>query len=212
MLTTPCRYVQPIRDAFKIYSSYSVKSHQAVIMSTPDITLYTAVLPMAGRFRLLLRSSTVNYKVHPISFAKNEQKEEWFLKYNGDFPVFESGAILLYLAEHYDPDHKILSADPRKKIPYAINRYRDETIRLYKTLERAFVDGRDYIAGDFSVADLTCFGWAAYAEKSGANLDETPLVKKWLLRVLERPSIIKGANVPTETTLLDEVKAKLSAK
>ncbi|KAJ3115621.1 hypothetical protein HDU96_000314 [Phlyctochytrium bullatum] len=219
-------------------------------MTDKPITLYTAGTPNGWKISIALEDLGIPYNIHTISFAKTEQKEEWFLKINpngripaivdhrnGDFPVFESGAILLYLAEHYDPEHKLLSTDPKQKseaiqwlmwqmgglgpmqgqlghfnvfaaekIPYAINRYLQETIRLYKTLERGLSDGRLFLAGGDrpSVADYACVGWVSYGEKSGANFDETPLLKAWLKRLLEREAVRKGFSVPSRPELLNE--------
>src|SRR2546429_9689684 len=92
---------------------------------TPDITLYTAGTPNGVKVSIVLEELGLPYKVRAISFEKNEQKEPWFLKINpdgkipaitdhsrGDFNVFESGAILIYLCEHYDPEGKLLPKDP----------------------------------------------------------------------------------------------------
>ncbi|KAJ9081404.1 Glutathione S-transferase 2 [Entomophthora muscae] len=95
-------------------------------MSTPDITLYTVGTPNGHKISIALEYLNLPYKLHAISFAKNEQKEEWFLKINpngripaivdhsnGDFAVFESGAILLYLSEHYDKENKLIPKDAK---------------------------------------------------------------------------------------------------
>ncbi|KAI8616414.1 glutathione S-transferase [Chytriomyces sp. MP71] len=97
-------------------------------MSSPDFTLYTVGTPNGQKASIALEELGLKYKVHAISFSKNEQKEEWFLKINpngripalvdhsrGDYAVFESGAILLYLAEFYDPTRVLLSEDPKEK-------------------------------------------------------------------------------------------------
>ncbi|KAI8800499.1 glutathione S-transferase GstA, partial [Cladochytrium replicatum] len=97
-------------------------------MSEPFFTLYTAGTPNGHKVSVALEELGLPYKVYPIDFSKNEQKDPWFVKINpngripaivdhkrGDFNVFESGAILLYLAEHYDPEHKIFPADPNLK-------------------------------------------------------------------------------------------------
>ncbi|KAI9348491.1 glutathione S-transferase [Obelidium mucronatum] len=206
-----------------------------------SITLYTVGTPNGHKVSIALEELKIkyslDYKVVPISFAKNEQKEEWFLKINpngripaivdhsrGDFPVFESGAILLYLAEHYDPDHILLSSDANKrseavqwlmwqmgglgpmqgqanhfnryapeKIPYAIKRYQEETARLYSVLERQLSDGRQYLAGEYSVADIASFGWVGVHEwATNKDLKEFPLLDAWLHRIALRPAVVAG--------------------
>ncbi|KAI8928703.1 glutathione S-transferase [Entophlyctis helioformis] len=173
---------------------------------------------------------------------------EWFLKLNpngriptlvdgrrNDFAVFESGAILLYLAEHYDHEHKLLSEDPNlrsqaiqwvmwqmgglgpmmgqanhfyryapEKIPYGIKRYQDESTRLLQVLERQLSDGREYLVGDYSIADIACFGWVACYSYAGLSLETCPNLEKWLHRVGARPAVRKGTNVPTPSTLIDD--------
>ncbi|RIA99246.1 glutathione S-transferase [Glomus cerebriforme] len=94
-------------------------------MTTPDITFYTVGTPNGVKVSIVLEELGIPYKVREISFQKNEQKEPWFLKINpngkipaiidhsrGDFNVFESGAIMIYLCEHYDPEGKLLPKDP----------------------------------------------------------------------------------------------------
>jgi glutathione S-transferase len=95
-------------------------------MSQPDITLYTAGTPNGHKVSIALEVLGIPYKTHAISFGKNEQKEDWFLKINpngripaivdhsnGDFAVFESGAILLYLVQNYDSEHKLWPKDAK---------------------------------------------------------------------------------------------------
>ncbi|KAJ9088346.1 Glutathione S-transferase 2 [Entomophthora muscae] len=95
-------------------------------MSAPDITLYTHGTPNGHKASITFELLNIPYKVRDISFEKNEQKEEWFLKINpngriptivdhrnGDFAVFESGAIIIYLAETYDKEHKVFPQDPK---------------------------------------------------------------------------------------------------
>ncbi|KAI8832672.1 glutathione S-transferase [Chytriomyces cf. hyalinus JEL632] len=225
--------------------------------STPkpfDITLYLAGTPNGKKASIALEELSqaygITYNVRSIDFSKVEQKEEWFLKINpngripaivdharGDFAVFESGAILLYLAEHYDPEGVLLSkdADERstavqwvmwqmgglgpmqgqaghfngaaEKIPYAIGRYTDETKRLYSVMERAFSDGREYLAGNkYSIADISSFTWTAYHQFSlgkDFTLEEYPLVNKWLHKVALRSAVVAGMNVPTKIALLE---------
>ncbi|CAJ0628832.1 3572_t:CDS:2 [Entrophospora sp. SA101] len=83
--------------------------------NTPQITLYTAATPNGYKISVFLEELGIPYKVIPINITTGEQKEPWFLKINpngrNDFKVFESGAILIYLAEHYDKENKFLPKD-----------------------------------------------------------------------------------------------------
>ncbi|ORX91237.1 glutathione S-transferase [Basidiobolus meristosporus CBS 931.73] len=97
---------------------------KSVIMFKPNITVYTADTPNGQKVTLALEELGIPYNLKKLSFAKNEQKEDWFLKINpngripaivdhsrNDFPVFESGAILLYLVQHYDPNYRLWPTD-----------------------------------------------------------------------------------------------------
>jgi len=132
--------------------------------------------------------------------------------------LFESGAILLYLAEktgRFLPVDlrgraKVLewlfwqvgglgpmsgqnghfSAYAPEKIPYAIERYVKETNRLYGVLDRQLA-GRDYIAGDYSIADMACYPWIVPYERYGQNLDDFPHLKRWFVALRERPATLR---------------------
>ncbi len=139
----------------------------------------------------------------------------------GDEPisVFESGAILKYLGQKFG---QFYPADQRKqvkvdewlnwqmggfgpmlgqnhhfalyapeKIPYAIKRYVDETHRLYGVLDRQ-LQGRDFIAGEFSIADIATIGWANHYDKQGVDIAEFPDFAKWHQRMNDRPSVQAG--------------------
>jgi GST-like protein len=136
--------------------------------------------------------------------------------------VFESGAILKYLGEKFGalyPDdlrqrtvvdewlfwqmggfgpmlgqmhHFAVFA--KEKIPYAIERYHAEAKRLYGVMDRQ-LEGRDYLAGEYSIADISCVGWARVHEKQQIDLAEFPNVEKWLKRMLARPAVQRGFDV-----------------
>jgi glutathione S-transferase len=186
--------------------------------------------------------------------TENEQKEEWFLKINpnGRIPaltdtldgkqirVFESGAILQYLVDRYDKDHKLSfphgSAEhwemtswlmwqmgglgpmqgqanhfkryAPEKIEYGINRYTNETRRLYRTLDTHLGQtSSGYVVGDkVTIADVSIWGWVASAKWAGVDLSEFPHLEKWLYKLLERPGFEAGRHVPTHHTAFEVSK------
>lgn len=99
-----------------------------------------------------------------------------------------------------------------EKIEYGINRYVNETRRLYRTMDTALAKSTSgFLVGDrCTVADISCWGWVAAHKWAGVDIDEFPHLKKWLFTLLERPGFEKGRNVPTRHTALDH--AKLSEK
>ncbi|KAI8928702.1 glutathione S-transferase [Entophlyctis helioformis] len=216
-----------------------------------DITLYTVGhTPNSWKSTIMLEELGIPYTIRTLSFKDMEHKQGVYLvlKLNpngriptivdgrrNDFVVFESGAILLYLAEHYDHEHKLLSTDPNlrsqtiqwvfwqvgglgpmmgqashfyrytpDKIPYAIKRYQDESLRLLQVMERQLADGREYMVGDYSIADIACYGWASFFDYAGVTLETCPHVEKWLHRMAARPAVRRGVNVPTPSTLIED--------
>lgn len=139
--------------------------------------------------------------------------------------VFESGAILQYLGRRtgrfYPADERgrvevdqwlfwqVGGLGPMagqahhfriyapEKIPYAIERYTNEMHRLYGVMNTRLKD-RDYLAGDYSIADMACIGWAKLWERQGQNVEEFPHFKAWLARMLERPAVRRGLAVNAE--------------
>ncbi len=136
--------------------------------------------------------------------------------------IFESGAILQYLGRkfnmYYPNDERSrievdewlfwqiggfgpmlgqnhhFSVYAPEKIPYAINRYVDETNRLYRVLNRRLED-REYICNEYSIADMACIGWAKFWERQGQDIENFQNVKTWLDRCLARPAVAKGIAV-----------------
>ena len=200
------------------------------------IDLYSAATPNGYKASIALEELELAYKVHHIDLAKLEQKQDWFLELNpnGRIPVivdqhnhnhvvFESGAILLYLAEKTG---KLIPADPKansqvvqwlmfqmggigpmqgqanvfyryapEKIAYAIERYQKETLRLYQVLNRR-LDGREYLVDEYSVADISSFTWVRVHDWSGVSLDGLDHVQRWLERIESRPAVQRGLAVP----------------
>jgi GST-like protein len=152
--------------------------------------------------------------------------------------VFESGAILLYLGRKFGrfypvenerariqveewlmwqmagfgpmlgQNHHFRSYAP-EKIPYAIKRYEDEAHRLYGVLDRRLAD-REFVAGEYSVADMAIVSWAKGYERQGIDLAEFPSVRRWRETILARPAVIKAMAVGEErrTDLSNDDKAK----
>jgi GST-like protein len=212
------------------------------------IDLYTAPTPNGWKVSIALEELGLAYTVHPIQLDKLEQKEPWFLalnpngripaivdRANGDFAVFESGAILVYLAERAG---KLLPVEPKarsvamqwlmfqmsgvgpmqgqanvffryapEKIQYAIDRYQNETRRLYEVLERRLHDV-EYLAGEYSIADIATWPWVSIHSWAGVSLEGLPQLARWLETVGKRPAVQKGRAVPSApapATRADEV-------
>jgi GSH-dependent disulfide-bond oxidoreductase len=139
--------------------------------------------------------------------------------------IFESGAILQYLGrktgKFYPADERTRTAIEqwlfwqvgglgpmagqthhfriyaREKIPYAIERFTNETTRLYRVMDQR-LDDRDFLAGDYSIADIACVGWVKLWERQGQTLDEFPNVRRWLDVVLARPAVRRGLAVKVD--------------
>jgi GSH-dependent disulfide-bond oxidoreductase len=211
------------------------------------IELFTAATPNGWKVSIALEELAQPYTVRPIALSKLEQKEPWFLKINpngripaiidhdnGDFAVFESGAILIYLAEKAG---RLLPAEPKarsrvlqwlmfqmggvgpmmgqanvffryapEKIPYAIDRYQREVRRLFDVMERQLAVN-PYIAGpDYSIADIALWSWVAGFAWSGVDIDGLPHLKRWLDLVGARPAVVKGRAVPPSADSPDQDK------
>ena len=217
------------------------------------IELFTAATPNGWKVSIALEELGLPYTIRPISLGKLEQKEEWFLKINpngripaiidhddGDFAVFESGAILIYLAEKTG---RLLPSEPKarsrvmqwlmfqmggigpmmgqanvffryapEKIQYAIDRYQRESRRLFEVLERQLKD-HPFIANDeYSIADIALQSWVAGHEWSGVSIDGLPGVKRWLDLVGSRPAVQKGRAIPPPPTPEERARTVESAK
>ncbi len=200
------------------------------------IDLYTSPTPNGWKASIMLEEVGLPYEVKPIRLDKLEQKEEAFLRINpngripaivdrdeGDYPVFESGAILIYLAEKTG---KLLPAETKartdvlqwlmfqmagvgpmqgqahvffryapEKIQFAIDRYQHETKRLYTVLDGRLTD-REYLAGDYSIADIATWPWVSIHGWAGVDVDDLPNLQRWIETVGKRPAVQRGRAVP----------------
>lgn len=212
------------------------------------IDLYTSATPNGWKASILLEELGVPYTVHPISLSSGEQKAPDYLRINpngriptivdreaGDYAVFESGAILMYLAEKYQ---RFMPAEVRgrydvvqwlmfqmggigpmqgqanvfyryapEKIPYAIDRYQAETRRLYTVLDTRLSD-RDYLAGDYSIADIANWSWVCLHDWAGVSLDGLPHLQRWVEAIRARPAVQRGIVIPEPINLGDSKKGE----
>ncbi len=216
------------------------------------IDLYYWTTPNGHKITMFLEEAGLPYTLFPVNIGAGDQFKPDFLAISpnnripaildhapegGGAPVsvFESGAILLYLAEKTG---RLLPADSRarvevlewlfwqmaglgpmlgqnhhfalyapEKIPYAIERYRKETNRLYGVLDKR-LEGRDFIAGDYSIADIACYPWIVSYERQGQNLEDFPALKRWFEAIRERPATQRAyeraKTVNTQPTLSEE--------
>lgn len=203
------------------------------------IDLYYWTTPNGHKITIFLEEAALPYKIHPINIGKGEQFAPDFLKIapNNRIPaiidsephdkeaplsVFESGAILWYLAEKtkkfipQDPRGKVLVSEwlfwqmaglgpmagqnhhfniyAPEKIPYAMERYIKETARLYGVLDKQ-LDGREFVAGDYSIADMAIYPWIVPYENQGQKLEDFPHLKKWFEKMAARPAIKKAYEI-----------------
>jgi glutathione S-transferase/GST-like protein len=209
------------------------------------IDLYTASTPNGHKVSVTLEELSIDYQAHKIDFSKNEQKEDWFLKLNpngripvivdrsaNDFSVFESGAILLYLAEKtgrlMPTDRKGRSKVTQwlmfqmgglgpmmgqaevffryfpEKIPSAINRYQNESRRLLQVLDLGLRETQWLAGNEMSIADIANWCWARTYKWSGVSIDELPNLQRWLEVMSKRPACIAGVAVPEIMLDVDE--------
>jgi GST-like protein len=216
------------------------------------IDLHYWPTPNGHKVTMFLEEVGVPYEIIPVNLSKGEQFKPEFLRLSpnnrmpaivdkepedGGAPisVFESGAILLYLAEKFarflpqalraqvvakewlfwqvaglgpmaGQNHHFSRYAP-EKIPYAIDRYVKETNRLYGVLNKQ-LSGRQFIAGEYSVADMAAYPWIVPHEAQGQNLDDFPHVKRWFEAIAARPATARayarGAKVNTDTEVTDE--------
>ena len=203
--------------------------------SNSMIDLYTFTTPNGRKASIMLEEVELPYNVHKIDITKNDQFTPEFVAINPNskipaivdhdtgITVFESGAILIYLAEKTG---KLLpTADKERfqvlswlmlqmgsvgpmfgqlnhfkkfapeKIPYAIERYEKETLRLYGVLDKQLAE-REYLCGDYSIADIATYPWVAIYEFQGLTLDSHPNLKRWVETMQQRPAVQRGMAVP----------------
>ena len=202
------------------------------------IQLYTWGTPNGKKVSIMLEEIELPYEVHPINIGQGDQFKPEYLSINpnnkipsiidtdgpGGKPLtlFESGAILMYLAEKTG---KLWPADLRQrytviqwlmfqmggvgpmfgqanyffrleeKVPYAIERYHKEALRLYGVLEKA-LGQNEYLAGKYSIADIATYPWVWRHEMHHVKLEEFPNVKGWYDKISERPAVKRGMEIP----------------
>jgi GST-like protein len=203
------------------------------------IDFYTWTTPNGRKVSIMLEETGLPYTAHAVNIGKDEQFAPQFIAIspNGKIPaivdqagpagrplaLFESGAILFYLAEKTG---RFLSTEPvaryrtmqwlmfqmggfgpmlgqthhflraaKEQVPYAIERYTKETRRLYGVLDAQLAKSA-YLAGDYSIADMASFPWAARHEWHKVDLAEFPNVKRWYDAIAARPAVDRGMKVP----------------
>jgi GSH-dependent disulfide-bond oxidoreductase len=209
------------------------------------IDLYTSPTPNGHKVSVALEELGLPYAVHPIDLGAKVQKEPWFLALNpngripvivdreaDDFAVFESGAILVYLAEKTG---RLMPSDAKgrslvlqwlmfqmggvgpmmgqanvffryfpEKIPAAIERYQNESRRLFEVLDTRLAQ-HEWLAGDYSVADIANWCWVRTHRWSGVSVEGLPHLQRWLDVMKARPACQRGVEVPVKVeSLVDD--------
>ena len=219
------------------------------------IDLYTAPTPNGHKASVTLEELGLEYTAHAVNLPKNEQKEEWFLKLNPngripvivdreaeDFAVFETGAIMVYLAEKAG---RLLPTDAKgrsetmqwlmfqmggvgpmmgqanvfyryfpEKLPSVIDRYQNESRRLFEVIERG-LEGKEWLAADqYTIADIANYCWVKTYKWSGVSIEGLPNLQRWLKAIRPRPAVDRGLAVPVKVENLtkDDDAAKKFAE
>ncbi|MBL8454511.1 MAG: glutathione S-transferase N-terminal domain-containing protein [Zoogloea sp.] len=203
------------------------------------IDVYSWPAPNGHKVQILMEELGVSYRLIPIDITQGAQREASYLTINpnakipaivdhapigGGAPltVFESGAIMLYLAEK---ERRFVPDEPRQraevlqwlfwqvgglgpmmgqaqhffryapeKLPYAIERYQNEARRLLRVLDQRLAS-RGYVADDYSIADIACFPWVRIHQLTGIALDDFANVRAWYGRVRSRPAVARGVDL-----------------
>ena len=218
------------------------------------IDVYYWPTPNGHKITIFLEEVALPYRIVPVNIGRGDQFKPEFLEIapnnrmpaivdqapqdgNGPISVFESGAILLYLAEKTG---RFLSADIRvrydvmqwlfwqvaglgpmagqnhhfsnyapEKLPYAVDRYVKETSRLYAVLDARLAE-REYIAGQYSIADMASYPWIVPHQRQQQNLAEFPNLKRWFETIRDRPAVVrayeKGKQVSAQPVVDDEAR------
>jgi GST-like protein len=202
------------------------------------IQLYTWVTPNGKKVSIMLEELGMPYEVHAVNLGEGDQFKPEYLAINPNnkipaiidpdgpggkpFILFESGAILLYLAEK---SGKLWPSDMRQrytmiqwlmfqmggvgpmfgqanyfyrlkeKVPYAIERFHKEARRLYNVLDQELAR-KEYLAGEYSIADIATYPWVWRHEIHQVKLEEYPNVKHWYETISERPAVKRGMEIP----------------
>jgi GST-like protein len=224
------------------------------------IELHFWTTPNGYKVLIFVEEAGIEYRVKPVNISIGEQFQAEFLEISPNnripaivdhgptdrgaaLPVFESGAILWYLAEK---SGQFLSTESRarketlewlmwqmaglgpmlgqnhhfanyadEKIPYAIERYRKESARLYGVLERRLQD-REYMVSDYSIADMAAYPWCRVCERQGIDMGALPNVQRWMRTIEMRPAVQRayeiGLTINTTPTVTQASKAILFGK
>jgi len=200
------------------------------------IDLYSAATPNGYKASILLEELGLPYRLHVVDLGAGVQKEPWYLainpngriptivdRANGDFAVFESGAILLYLAERagalIPTDEKgrslvvqwlmfqmggvgpmmgqanVFTRYFPEQMPAVIDRYRRECRRLLAVLDTRLADN-EWLAGDYSIADIANFAWARIHKWPGIDIEGLDHLQRWLDAIAARPAVQRGLAAP----------------
>lgn len=216
------------------------------------IDLYYAPTPNTWKVGIMLEECGLPYRLIPLDIMAGEQKTPEFLAINpngrvpaivdhdtpdGSIPVFESGAILIYLAEKTG---KFLASGGRPRAeamswlmwqmgglgpiagqahhfnryapegnPYAAERFVSETARLYGVMDRRLSDSDWLAGGDYGIADMACWGWVWFHRMQAQNLSSFPALERWFYAISDRPAVARARQLGMEH-VSEESRATLS--